>query len=400
MISMPKVRLLSYNIDGLNDCKEELVERMMIIMGLIISEDPDVIHLQEVVPEALKLILQALHKQDYLCSDQFFSMESILLLGPYFTLSFVKKRSYFKNISFQRIPFTAKYAQSEQGRDIIRTEFQIINYEQQTFTFFNTHLESCGTPFRSRQSQIRQEQFRNLLSMIKSCQTGNAILSGDLNLRDNEANYILKEFNKEIIDVIQEMELKKTGPVSSKGNLYSSAPPLPITWVMPGKPEVQFRFDRCYYLKKDTNANGSNKSQIPLLTPVSYMIVGNEDILDEGAKCGYLTPSDHYALLIEFALSPSPAASPSSSSSTLPNEREQQQAVGSRKREHAETVSLLSDNEEEDAEDQDDDNASYQQHRWRDQDDDDDNDDADNDSEQPNQKRRKIETSMGLVDLT
>jgi exonuclease III len=318
-----KLKLLSYNIDGLNDCLEELGERMMMIVSMIVSEDPHVIHLQEVVPSIVPLITKTLLRQDYICSENF---QNPVRLGPYFTLSFIKKQSAFKNIEFQRISYSTKESQSTQGRDILLSRLQIHDIP---FLFINCHLESCGTAFRSPQSLIRQAQLKTLFNMIQSHSQntkGSGILSGDLNLRDNEANYVLKEFSSaaahpQIIDFVEHCEQRQQKqqhsqqqppqahkPHSHSKSKSSSSTPvvkLPPTWIMPGKPTVQCRFDRCYYtssLNSNESTESSSSSPSISLQPESYRLLGKDEIFPSESRSGYATPSDHFGLVLEFNL--------------------------------------------------------------------------------------------------
>jgi exonuclease III len=324
------VKLLSYNIDGLNDCLEELGERMMMIVSMIVSEDPHVVHLQEVVPAVVPLITKALLRQDYICSENF---QNPVRLGPYFTLSFIKKQSAFKNIEFQRISYSTKESQSTQGRDILLSRLYIHDIP---FFFINCHLESCGTAFRSPQSLIRQAQLKTLLSMIRThsqSTKGYGILSGDLNLRDTEANYVLKEFSSaaahpQIIDFVEHCEQRqsqqqsqsnlnqhqpsqkplphsKSKSSSSSSSSSTPAVKLPPTWTMPGKPSVQCRFDRCYYtssISSNETIHSTPSSPSTSLQPESYRLLGTEEVFPSESRSGYATPSDHFGLVLEFNL--------------------------------------------------------------------------------------------------
>ena len=261
------LKLLSYNIDGLNDSIEDLRERCMYQISLIISENPDVIHLQEVTPSIVPILVSAICRCGYQCSDNF-SSSLAYSIGNYFILSFVK--SSLRNISFQRVPFAGKDDQSVQGREMLFTSFVFNGHD---FLLINSHLESCGTAFRSKESSTRLAQLETCLSSISShYPRGPALIAGDLNIRDSEASYKLKQFPS-IIDMAETFS-------------KSSGKPKECTWIMPNKPSVKLRFDRCYY-----NSHPSFQLE-------NFALIGTEDVLDESSRCGYLTPSDHYGIVI------------------------------------------------------------------------------------------------------
>jgi exonuclease III len=295
------LRLLSYNIDGLNNSTDELYERISLVIGIVISENPDILFLQEVVPSILVLLVSTFVRQGYKCSETTSSVKS---LGPYFTLVFVKTSiPALSNIQFQRLPFTYKDSLSYQGRDILLTTLQFKSPCEtiKAYHFLNTHLESCGTAFRSNESTIRQAQFRELLSMVRSFYSEKneiAVIAGDLNIRDSEANYVVKQLNVDKIEDIALMEQKKLAIAennSSKKRSSSSSSSvrssIPSTWFMPDKSSVHCRFDRCYYYNEPS-----------LVAFSGYRLIGGDEVLDESTACGYRTPSDHRGLVIDFQL--------------------------------------------------------------------------------------------------
>ncbi len=274
---LKQLKVLSYNIDGLNNAEDELQERMMYILGIILSQSPHVIHLQEVVPQALTSLYRTLQKNGYECSINPTDRTSLMSLGGYFTLSFVKKDiPNLTQLMFQRQSFTTPQSQSQQGRYIQKTTFQINDIK---YMFINCHLESCGTAFKSAESSTRQAQLRVMLDQIMSWQTeGPGIVAGDTNLRNPEATAVLKGYPS-IVDVAERVIAGAGGKGAVK---------VPNTWICPGKPSVQCRFDRFYY------------NNHPSLIMKDVVIVGQEPLLSDDTRCGYLTPSDHYGLLTTF----------------------------------------------------------------------------------------------------
>lgn len=308
------LKLLSYNIDGLNDY--QVLYRTQVILGMILSEAPDVIHLQEVIPETYALLRPTLDANGYTCSgisQQF---------AHYFTVSAVKK-ARFSDVHFDLEDFRGD-ASSRQGRLLLKTSALVDN--KWPSVFVNCHLESTGTAFKSLESKARLGQLQQgLRHLVAHGGRGPCLLSGDLNIRDQEAAYVLKGFPRsrgseesQVIDVATALKTTKT---------------YPPTWVMPGNPAVKCRFDRVYITAPSTTTDGGFQ-----WTPASIATIGNDEILDDDAP--YLTPSDHRGLVVRFALpdaTDDAAATPSSSSGTRdvpkkPEASEQLSTASGRKR--------------------------------------------------------------------
>lgn len=317
-------KILSYNIDGLNDCQDEVMERTFLIIALILSQNPDIIHLQEVIPRQFSTLLSSFNAQGYQCSEGDITQQRSLLLRPYFTLSFIKRNHpAIQKIAFERIAYEEKDKElkSFQGRDLLLLQCHINNYP---FLLVNAHLESCGAAFKSPQSIIRQAQLKMGLQFLENFHKPEeeskkgeerrekfGFLMGDLNIRDSEATHILKGFSQtskshRLIDVAEEFLKKKTHLSEEKESHHNAFEkmtfkkkpkhPTPAsTWIMPGKPEVSCRFDRCYYL-----GGHSEKSNLELL---QFSLIGNEEVFDPlQSKSGYGTPSDHFGIVVEFTI--------------------------------------------------------------------------------------------------
>jgi exonuclease III len=251
-----KIKLLTYNIDGLNPI--EIGYRAQVIIALIMSEDADIIQLQEVIPETYHLLRSALQAQGYASSG--------FIPFHYFTMTLVKTAT-FATFSFERIEFNSE-ATSQQGRSILKTTVSTL--DGYSLVFLNCHLESTGVAFKSPESFTRQAQLRAGLDIILQTHTSNtgiALLSGDLNIRDKEADAVLKQFSS-IADL--------------------SPKPPSNTWFLPHNDKVQYRFDRIY---------GHNS----LCTQISeFRLIGCDPILDSSSGSSYLTPSDHRGISIAF----------------------------------------------------------------------------------------------------
>jgi endonuclease/exonuclease/phosphatase family metal-dependent hydrolase len=262
------LRLLTYNIDGLNPVN--LLYRTHHALALIISEDPDVIQLQEVIQETASLLSSTLSCNGYACLS-----EPSLGMCHYFTMTFFRKDK-FNNVRMRRAPYSGA-AMSQQGRDSLQLELQ---YSGTELLFVNCHLESCGVAFKSAGSTARVAQLRSGLQQLKDhASTGPAILSGDLNIREPEAAAVTGAFVGQIADAASGLEKKPSN-----------------TWYMPGPSRYSARYDRVYY---NTTCG---------LIPTSFKVIGGEDIYPAGSEVEfgsseplpYRTVSDHRGLVVTF----------------------------------------------------------------------------------------------------
>lgn len=287
-----RIKLLSYNIDGLNEF--EVHFRTSVIISSIISEDPDVVQLQEVILPTYGIIKDALEKIGYVCSGL---QENSC---HYFTTTLVK-RNRFKNVAFEVEEFRGK-ASSKQGRTLLKTKANFL--DNLPCLFINCHLESTGAAFKSQESIARMEQLRRGLSLLAGHATGPAFLSGDLNIRDQEAAFVLREsFLAEpsgalqIIDVGHVLDTGVDGKAKPRG-----------TWFLPGNDKVSCRFDRIFM------NNPSLNSSVAIFVPVSYDVIGEDKIFGAEEGASYLTASDHRAVIATFDVPLTSISAPTSSS--------------------------------------------------------------------------------------
>eukprot|EP01039_Chlorochromonas_danica_P003409 gene3409-3736_t len=283
-------RLASYNLDGL--AEENLEERTHAALALILSEQADVVFLQEVVPRTALLILPVLSGSGYESSDSLAALDS---LGGYFTLSFVRKAAFpQEKVLFRRVDFEGE-GRSHQGRTLLLNTIALAarhtetpKQEVPTLLCINLHLESCGKAFQSEESRIRQAQLGQALRLLHE-HPGPALAGGDLNLRDAEAKAVLNRHHRHllyspVVDAFEVVESSKQVGVS--------------TWFLPGNPTVSCRFDRLYNNDKEG------------LRPISYQLIGEEEVVEEGP---YRTPSDHRGVVVDYHLSLLPLPSPAGS---------------------------------------------------------------------------------------
>jgi endonuclease/exonuclease/phosphatase family metal-dependent hydrolase len=293
------LKVLSYNIDGLNE--HSIPYRTQVILGMILSQSPDVIQLQEVVRESFALLRSSLDANGYVCSG----------ISPQFAHYFIMtalKKSRFSQHRFTLEEFRGA-ATSQQGRLLLVTRAKLDGAFD--CLLVNCHLESTGAAFKSPESQTRVAQLQQGLHLlINHDPHGPSLLSGDLNIRDQEASYVLKGFplhhdshDSRIVDIAKVLQRGRS--------------PLSPTWVMPGNPKVSWRFDRMYI-----------PTDIPSIYPrwrVERLdVVGSDDIADEDDGAPYPTASDHRGLLATFHVptihDPTAASSTTTASATVASE--------------------------------------------------------------------------------
>lgn len=371
---LSSLRMITYNLDGLNP--HNLMKRTVLQLKTIMNYKPLLINFQEVIPETAVLIYDCLVGLNsiesssasntsgaYICSDHPDDWMSGKL-GPYFTLTFVKKElkpvCFFERIPYNRLflksneqniygfkhEYTTINSNSYQYRDLLVTKFlirELINKKNDEaelewrwglIPFINCHLESTGTCLKSTESFKRMAQLLEGLEYLKKSRdftveiqnrikeietiknqtTKNnnnlyscGILSGDLNIRNEEAQHVLKrleeqeeeieeENNEEniedrekndkfFIDIAEKLE---TPQRIKKKNSNLEELKYNSTWFMPGKLYVNARYDRIYlYSYKN------------LLNCERYEIFGDENYFNHGP---YYTLSDHRGILVDFVL--------------------------------------------------------------------------------------------------
>ena len=268
-----RIKVLSYNIDGLN--MFELNYRTQIVLSLIVSEEPTIIQLQEVVPSVAALIDETLLAQGYGKHD---STIDHTILSHYYTMTYIKSpaTNQWWSTHPKRVAYTGE-AVSSQGRDML---VNTLPYGDSAFLLVNSHLESCGTAMRSPGSSTRQAQLCQALQRIRQ-HNGPAIVTGDFNIRDAEAKSVIIKF-PDIIDIAEYLNAQNE-----------------CTWFLPGKPMkgkvVKYRFDRIYF-----NRRGDVK-------PVSYKLIGGDNHFNFGdvdssnvITATYPTVLDHRGIVVEF----------------------------------------------------------------------------------------------------
>ena len=165
----------SYNVDG-NSNRVHSTRRCIAISRSIIDKSPDLIFLQEVDEKILKLYKIIFWTQGYNLVSPLNESRSF-----YSTVAFSKLNGHCKRLDFR------DSAQSVMGRDILSYEIIINNRRTQ---FLSSHLEGI-----TNGGVVRKAQLECLLELIDS-NAGPAVVAGDLNIRQKEANSLMSKFKK------------------------------------------------------------------------------------------------------------------------------------------------------------------------------------------------------------
>lgn len=245
--------LVSWNVDGLN--QKYLHQRIIAVCDEILRLDPDVVYLQEVVPEIEPSI--RLRFARYLCIPD----ES----QGYYVMTLLKEETVkYKSHN------VAQFSSTKMERHFVHTE---ATFNNKDLVLLNTHLESMGYS-----SEVRQMQLRRCFRQCRKEPPGKTvILGGDMNLRDHEVDSI-----GGLPDGIQDAW---TACGSDPGSCY--------TWDMMCNDNLDFgkkvtarlRFDRVYV----------RHSEPAHLMPVFFKLIGQKRL--ETEQC---FPSDHWGVAVQF----------------------------------------------------------------------------------------------------
>jgi endonuclease/exonuclease/phosphatase family metal-dependent hydrolase len=274
--------VVQWNIDGLSEAY--ITSRTCQAADQMLKADPDVVMVQEVVPETL-ILLKSMLAPTYVPVGS-----GGAHLRGYFTSTFVHCRNSI--IRHSREDFTG-LAVSAMGRDTLTCVVDIMGRE---VTFINTHLESMKD-----NGAVRVEQLKSICTRMLDTTTGPAITAGDLNMRDAEQKTAFDSTGGSR-GVLKDAYVEFGKPKDCYG-----------TWIMPNKEEVKCRFDRCYH-------NGRGIKLVPCSSTRPMELLGETRLL----PCGNQRPSDHLGVHTRFMFAQGPlrprrtAAATASSTASVP----------------------------------------------------------------------------------
>ncbi|XP_038051974.1 tyrosyl-DNA phosphodiesterase 2-like [Patiria miniata] len=257
--SSKRFRLITWNIDGLD--QSCLNGRAQAICRILNSFNPDVIFLQEVIPETCKLICSQLSNyKPFPASDH-----------AYFTLILLKKST---------VTCLSSKIESFPDSAMLRA-LQIVDCKCAglDLRLMSSHLESTGQP---KAIEERQKQFSRAVYLMKTAPAEHTVFfGGDTNLRDKEvARFGVPSYIHDVWEMCGSPSgAKYTWDLTQNDNL---------DWPHPNRPRL--RFDRLFLRHPKT---------APRLEPKTFNLLGTERL-----PC-HKFPSDHWGIVCDFEVTSS-----------------------------------------------------------------------------------------------
>ena len=250
--------LLTWNIDGLDP--KNLEERSLAVIQFINTRKPDIVFLQEVVPESHILIAKRCTAYRNIFSRYSATYYNAILL--------LKERVRVVG-ECETVPFQG----SIMGRHYIYCDVSICS--NLPLRVITSHLESTRD---IGPTLIRRDQLKLMSDLIDKLNIP-CIFGGDTNLRDGDVTEVgLSPAIQDVWEYLgKEKEHEYTWDTSVNRNL-----------AVPYK--AQLRFDRLFLFHPNDLAAGLQ------ILPTKFELVGKESL-----PCGRF-PSDHWGILAEFMI--------------------------------------------------------------------------------------------------
>lgn len=248
--------VLSWNVDGLDE--RNILERTRKVCSVINCRKPDVVFLQEVVPQTLPIFQSKC--PGYFCK-----------YGPthaYFNIMLLKMSSIKTTSDLQCTHFQS----SKMGRHLLCQPVLFKN--KIVLTLMTSHLESTAQCKAERMRQLGQV----LTCMAEQAANATVIFGGDTNLRDKEVS-AFGGLPGGIVDAWEESGRPGDAQYSWDVRLNDN-----LNWPYPNKPRI--RFDR-FFVRSAQGQNALKANQ--------FELVGMERL----SGCRRF-PSDHWGILCEF----------------------------------------------------------------------------------------------------
>ncbi|XP_067004499.1 tyrosyl-DNA phosphodiesterase 2 isoform X2 [Anabrus simplex] len=248
-----KFSLISWNIDGLDEIN--LKRRTKAVCQIIFQEKPDIVFLQEVIPETFSYISDKL--PEYMCIAG--NVEG------YFSALMLRRYTVYYD-SHKIIQFPSSLMQ----RNLLCAEVHIGPLKLQLMT---SHLESGMEHTKERLNQL-QTAFKMIQKMPEN-QT--VIFGGDLNLRDKELSV-----SGGVPPGIEDLWIACG---SRKECQYTWDNVRNTNKSVPGKFKPRCRFDRIYIRHAHPRA----------VVPMHFGLIGIQKIINTQSF-----PSDHWGIQVFF----------------------------------------------------------------------------------------------------
>jgi len=168
----PELRILSWNIDGLDDRSDDISGRTLWVVHEINRLRPHVVFFQELIESNMSLIEKK-------CTSSFHIFRQSRPSQPYFVAILVHKASMILLSSHSTVvPFPS----SRMGRSGVFVSAQVRDHSER-IGFLTGHLESLreGSAERMNQFNICEQFIAQQKHIVDFC-----VFGGDLNARDNE----------------------------------------------------------------------------------------------------------------------------------------------------------------------------------------------------------------------
>eukprot|EP00397_Hematodinium_sp_SG-2012_P040142 GEMP01043936.1.p1 GENE.GEMP01043936.1~~GEMP01043936.1.p1 ORF type:complete len:359 (+),score=81.22 GEMP01043936.1:48-1079(+) len=166
------LRLLSWNIDGIDENSSDVVARTAQVCIELIDSAVSVVFLQEVIAPTLQVIQRILGPLYHIVVPPNPTV-------PYFCIMLLQKERV-KVTS----PVTISRFETSMGRELLSVN---VNIDGNSVYLSTAHLESTKN-FAAE----RRKQFEIAINKLANAPDGLAIFGGDLNLRDDEARRLMK----------------------------------------------------------------------------------------------------------------------------------------------------------------------------------------------------------------
>lgn len=246
-----KLSLISWNVDGLDTLN--LAERARGLCSYLALYTPDVVFLQELVPQYLQYLKKRAVSYQIVEGNE----------DGYFTALMLKK-SRVKLQSSEIIP----YPTTQMIRNLLRAKVSFLGQE---FCLMTSHLESCKDQAAERMKQLKVV----LQNITEEPDNTTVIFGGDTNLRDSEVA-LVGGLPPGVIDVWEELGKQEHCRYTwdTKMNSNKDVPYI-----------SRCRFDRIYLRPAKTEVK---------VHPEHMALVGMEKL-----DCGSYT-SDHWGIYCSF----------------------------------------------------------------------------------------------------